>query len=944
MIRPFLRTNLLLWLALCCTAALHAQGTLGGKVFDAETNAPLADVSVVVSATGKFAASSTDGTFEITGLTPGAYTLVVSHAGYLPFETQVDTRTTGDQKLAIALSRDATTNTPTDIPTVTLDEAESETEGAGEIANLLHANRDVFQNIAGFGWSFFRFRERGYESEQFPVLLNGVPINDPETGTAFFGEFGGLNDVLRNRNSIIGLNPAEFAFSGIGGATMIDTRASIQRKQVRASYASTNRLYRNRVMLTASTGLLPGNWAVSVSGSHRWAEEGYIPGTFFDAWSYFLSVDKKFGTRHAVNLTVIGAQNKRGRAADSFQEMYDLAGTNYYNPLWGFQNGEKRNSQVQTNHQPLALVRYDWTPETNTAITAAVYAQGGVNSFTRLNWLDAANPAPDFNRRLPSSLLDLEQQNAWTDQLSADEALRQIDWHGLYYANRRNPETVLNADGVAGNSFSGNRSLYIVEDQRSDSREAGGSIFVRHTAADRLTINGGLNYQWYRGENYKLVDDLLGGDYWLDRDFFSLFDGPENRLAGNSDVRVPDNVVREGDIFGYNYNENIRTADAWVQTLYNGTRFQYFAALNLAHNGFWRTGLMQNGRFPDNSLGDSERRNFNTYGVKGGVVWKANGRNYVYANGFHGTQSPRFRDAFLSPRVRANIVPNLDVSTVQSIEGGYLLRSPYYRARVTAFLTDFKNETESIFASAMSVSRVMDNIDLGGLNLDDDDTFLQAPVFFGSAVLQGVGRRHTGVEAAIEAKPLPAWTFTAAAMLGRYVYTERPSLLLSLDNSTVPVLDAGLVYQKNFYVPRTPQTAGSVAIRYEGRQFWFATLTANYADNLYYDFDRLRRTTRFVESLDRGNETWTEIIDQKKADEAFTLDFFGGKSWRIRTKYFLYVNLGVNNILNNQNVVIAGRDSYRNAFRNDVSDGRFYTSELTYAPGINYFASIAIRI
>ena len=27
----------------------------------------------------------------------------------------------------------------------------------------------------------------------------------------------------------------------------------------------------------------------------------------------------------------------------SVQELYDLAGTNYYNPYWGYQSGEKRN-------------------------------------------------------------------------------------------------------------------------------------------------------------------------------------------------------------------------------------------------------------------------------------------------------------------------------------------------------------------------------------------------------------------------------------------------------------------------------------------------------------------------------------------------------------------------------------------------------------------------
>ncbi len=62
-------------------------------------------------------------------------------------------------------------------------------------------------------------------------------------------------------------------------------------------------------------------------------------------------------------------------------------------------------------------------------------------------------------------------------------------------------------------------------------------------------------------------------------------------------------------------------------------------------------------------------------------------------------------------------------------------------------------------------------------------------------------------------------------------------------------------------------------------------------------------------------------------------------------KYFLYLNVGVNNILNNQNITISGRESYYNAYRRNYAvDPRFYSSELLYGFGTNYFASIAVRI
>ncbi|MCC6281444.1 MAG: hypothetical protein IT262_12635, partial [Saprospiraceae bacterium] len=430
---------------------------------------------------------------------------------------------------------------------------------------------------------------------------------------------------------------------------------------------------------------------------------------------------------------------------------------------------------------------------------------------------------------------------------------------------------------------------------------------------------------------------------------FGNFDGQTNPLARNSDLQVPNNVVREGDVFGFNYNENISKANGWAQMQYTLSKFQFFGAVEGGQTQMSRTGFMQSGRFPDNSLGESDKVNFTTYSVKGGLIWKLNGRNYFYVNGLYGTRAPLYRNTFVSPRTRDLVVPNIEVSNIQSIEGGYLLRSPKMKARFTAYLTDFKNETENIFASAWSVGRVLGELDLGSLGFGDDDTSLEQPIFFGATILQGVNRRHAGIEAAIEAKPVPSWVFTAATNLGKYIYTNRPNLMFSLDNGTaaVPIINAGIVYQENFYVPRTPQTTGSFSIRHEGKDFWFASLTLNYAADSWFEFDRVRRTSRFVSGLAPDQPIWNTIIDQQKAPAAYTLDFFGGKSWRIargKNAYFVALNLGVNNILNNQEIVISGRDAYRNAFRNDVSDPRFYTNELLYAYGTNFFASVTLRM
>ena len=186
---------------------LFAQGigaqtaTLRGTVTDADNNTPVVDAAVVLARTGIFAATDNRGRFVLENLPAGSYSITVSRAGFLPGEAAATLTDGQELQLTISLRRDPNNSSAnaTDVPTITLEEADEQSDGIGEIANLLHASRDVFQNASNFGWSVFRFRERGYDSENFPLLLNGISINDPETGIAFFAELSGLNDVLRNR-------------------------------------------------------------------------------------------------------------------------------------------------------------------------------------------------------------------------------------------------------------------------------------------------------------------------------------------------------------------------------------------------------------------------------------------------------------------------------------------------------------------------------------------------------------------------------------------------------------------------------------------------------------------------------------------------------------------------------------------------------------------------
>ena len=162
-----------------------------------------------------------------------------------------------------------------------------------DISGLLQSSRDVYASQVGFNFSAARFRFRGYSSEHTSLLLNGLPVNDPESGWAIWSYWGGLNDMTRYPEVRNGISSSESTFGGLSGYSSISLRPSSKRSGHRISYASTNRAYRNRLMYSYNSGLNDKGWAISACLSARTSDEGYIEGTYYSAMSYLLGIEKK---------------------------------------------------------------------------------------------------------------------------------------------------------------------------------------------------------------------------------------------------------------------------------------------------------------------------------------------------------------------------------------------------------------------------------------------------------------------------------------------------------------------------------------------------------------------------------------------------------------------------------------------------------------------------
>ncbi|MCB9298351.1 MAG: TonB-dependent receptor [Lewinellaceae bacterium] len=927
-----MKSTLLTFFSLLLALFAHAQTVnVRGTIHDGAAKLPKEGVLVRLDSTKATAVTDKQGAFLFFGVMEGPHSFTIEADGFAgqSIQVQVESRDGADFNLGLIelapeQQESGIVNREDFIPTITLSDEDLEQESDNQnISGVLSASRDVFVSTAAFTFGSARFRIRGYDSEEAAVYINGIPFNELENGRVFWSAWGGLNDVIRNRDTELGLNPVPYSFGGLGGATSIDTRASLQRRQVRLTYSLSNRGYRNRAMATLSTGMMDNGWAVSFSGSHRWADEGYQPGTFYDSWAYFLSVDRKLGDNHLLNLNVFGSPTKRGRAGASTQELYDLAGSNYYNSFWGYQNGKVRNSRVSDIHQPVVILRHDWTISPNATLTTAASYQFGRVGSSALNWFDAPDPRPDYYRNMPSFF----RLSGWDDaaalvesELLANPDRLQVQWDELYEANRNSQLDQKFSYLLDGQEYTGKWSQYMLEDRRFDTREMNFYSNYQHAITTQFTLSGGLSYQSQTVETFKTVEDLLGGDFFLNVDPFAVRDFSDDFDIQQNDLNNPSQIVREGDVFGYNYDIDVRRGELWMQGEMALPKVDLFLAGSVSNTQFWRTGKYRTGRFPDSSFGESEKQKFTNVGIKGGATYKIDGRNYLFANAAFLTRAPFVRNAFVSPRTRDQVAPGLDSETIYSGEAGYLLRSPNVKARASAYYTQFENRVDLIqFYNDLSRS-------------------------FGAFVITGLNQRHLGAELAAEVKVTSSLSATAVAALGQYLYNSRGTGYLYEDNSEAFDADAeGFeVYSNNIYLPGRPQNAYTLGLQYRPRGYWFAYLNFNYFEGVWIDYNPLSRTREAVLGVEPNSLEYERIIEQKQGDDAFTVDFFGGKSFKFGD-VFLYLNVGVNNILNNQDFITGGFDQLRFDFDVRSGDDTVFIPRYYYLYGRNYFINLSLR-
>ena len=955
--------------ALILSVAMSAQNPTGGVkgvVVDRSSKTALdGAVLKLYSGTQEIATVRTgaDGSFYIPDLKDGMYDLVIENSNYLQSKVNV-TVNDGYVKNMFKLSL-----TPVhkvgEVDDASFTEFDLDDSGYQDSPTILFGQNDVFNNIAGYNFSSVRFRVRGYSSESQDVYMAGVRMNDAITGYTPYSLWSGLNEAVRSKESVNGSEISDYGFGGYNGLTNIDPMASKVRTGWRGSVLTNSALYRLRLMMTYSSGELDNGWSYAFSASARLGGNDWIKGVYYRSFGYYGSVEKKFGEEHKLGLTFMAAPGQRGAQNGSTQEVYDLMGDNMYNSNWGYYNGKVRNARVKKTHEPIAILKYDFTPESKKLkASATVLYRFGKNGYTALDWYDAPDPRPDYYRNLPSYFFmdntDYNRLN-YSKYMWAKEQWEQnipsithINWDRLYAVNAMN------------STADGNRSKYVIEERRTDQQDLNFAANAKWSPVNCFTLAGGLSYKWNRTEYYKILDDLLGGDYYVNIDQFAERDYASSVTMYQNDLDYylkngKAQTLKQGDKYGYDYYANVRRAEAWVLGKFSKFGLDVALAGRIGYTKYWREGLLRKGLFPGldangqpmtyegkvittydpitgdaiTSLGKSEVKDFLTGAAKLNVSYVIPGGHRVYANAAFIADAPNFNQAFISPRTRNSIVPNLKTNKTLTADLNYAFSNSGYDVRVTGYYTAIKDQ-----------SKVMSFYD-------------DAQNSFTNFAMSGIDQRHIGLELGFKVPlPVPNLALQGVVSYGQFVYTSNPKMYQTYDNSAAIVEDTygvTIPYWKSHptadgktvkhYVSGTPQLATSLGLSWN-KNYWFVDADVDYFDFAYLDMNPLYRTDMATSGPDK-TVTPTEIeymAAQEKFKGAVLVNASVGKSWYIKRNYQLGFSLQVKNILNTTNLRTGGYEQTR-LVDNTVSKERYYRfdSKYFYMSGINYMLNIYFR-
>ena len=775
----------------CCLfsiAAVAQQVTVNGQLTDSDTNEPLIGATISIDG-GMGTVTDYDGQYSLK-LDQGKHTLIFSYVSYETKEMEVDAQS--DQVLNVKLSSENLLNevivtadiaiereTPVAFTNISTKKLEEEL-AAQDIPMVLNSTPGAYATNAGGGDGDARISIRGFDQRNVAVMLDGIPVNDMENGRVFWSNWFGLDLVTQTMQVQRGLGASKLSVPSIGGTINILTKGIDAKRGLKFKQEVGNDGYL-RSTLGMTSGRLANGFGVSAAASYKQGD-GWVDGNFTKGFFYYLRIDKQIGN-HMLSVSGFGAPQQHGQRSFSKQvgfynnkyaaglfegsdevyqsmvdhkqgriddEQFDAIlkanniseerlmelNTNFidttfqldnglkYNEFWGYKDGEVFNTRKNFYHKPQFSLRHSWAPNDRFFLSNVAYLSIGKGGGTALD----------------GAIIRTESGELDIDSISA-------------------------ANKIGGFNITGYSNNFI----RSSNNEHfwyGALSTFNYKLTEELTLSGGLDARYYKGDHYRTLYDLLGGI------------GVDKEGANNFRIK-PGAVLLEGDKIAYDNTGFVRWGGVFGLLEYKRDKISIFANASTAMTGYSMVDYMkpkiielqdtsfligyidtvayQGQTYTLDSEEAKDQRtdwvNIPSYTFKLGAAYNIDKNHGVFFNMGYISKAQRFNNVINSRFGNELLVfNNYDNEIIKAIELGYSFKSSMFSANVNSYYTVWENKPLN---SPPTVP------------FGDDQEDERIPVN-----VNGVNALHKGIEIDFAFKPFKQLMIEGLSSIGDWKWTS----------------------------------------------------------------------------------------------------------------------------------------------------------------------------
>ena len=890
---------LLMMLCLVIGYVASAETIVSGTIID-EQDQPLIGGSVIVLGTTQGTSTDLDGSFKLT--VREGEKIQISYLNYktLTFDVEKNQATQdlgiikmkpeviAMEDIVISQSVAIQRRTPVAVATVPVQEIELKL-GGQEFPEVLKSTPGVYVTKDGGGYGDSKINMRGFKSANVAVMINGVPVNDMEWGGLYWSNWAGLSDVTRSMQTQRGIGASKISSPSVGGTINIVTNTIDAKKGGTISYGVGND-GANTISASFSTGLMDNGWAMSALLAKRWGN-GYIQGTGYSAYNWFINVSKRINDNHQLSLTAFGApqtHNQRkplyaGLSIEEWDKVAKWTGEKNkyrYNAVYGFDNnGKERSSMTNTYHKPQISLNHQWQIDHKSSLSTALYmsigrgsgysGQGRTSAY-RSMWNGSSNGKLLYNFRKEDGTFDygaIQDMNAASEtgsNMIMSKSNNNHMWYGLLstYTNEILPG---------------------------------------------LELSAGVDVRYYVGQHTNEIIDLYDGEYFID-DADRRNVKPENNIAA-LDPNWKNEKLTVGDIVYRDYDGHVHQEGVFAQLEYSIDKVNTFISGSLSNTGYWRVDRF----YYDEAHQRSETINFLGFTVKAGANYNVTEKSNLYLNLGYISRAPFFSGgAFLQSTTSHMTNPDAVNEKVASIELGYGLHIKKFSMNINAYYTNWMDKSDVR-------SKLMSNGDYARVNLT------------------GIDARHTGIELDFRYKPARwvnitgmlswgDWIWSSNAR-GYYYDSQGQPMTAKMDGTIASGIMAEdhawiELAQKGVHVAGSAQTTAAVGVDFFPFKGFRLSADFNLYANNYADF--------YLGSTAVAN-TVTTVNDPWKIPVGHQLDLSASYAFKIgKVNATIFGN--VNNLYNYNYVMDAqcATDSkgWQDCYAVMYSFGRTYTVRL----------------